>query len=249
VAEEIFGWPRAVITSILDWSRYVFSPLSLVRESILKNLHNDVSVLVYTYWLFPILLIIATDAVVLHFYGIEFKIDQAFTLLYLAFACLKLFFGAFILFGVLRIMRVKVTQGIVFLCFSIVVMYAPLFSWIGVPQAVHLYDVLTLLKAQNLGAADTLSYFWHHAREINETLAQPLPAIAPYLTMVSYAISLLSSMLVAECLAQMLEMQRPRAYIASAIASVLNYVPAILLGLFQIILVFAYIRDKFAVAP
>ena len=53
MAENILGWPQAVVTSILDWSRHVFSPLSLVRESIQSNLYNNVSLLVRTYWLFP----------------------------------------------------------------------------------------------------------------------------------------------------------------------------------------------------
>jgi hypothetical protein len=242
--ERAIGLSQTSIATVFDWARHVFSPLSLVRESLRQNLQSDIGALFRRYWITPIVLTIFTDAVVLHFYGIEFKSDPPLTLLYFTFGCLKIVLEAFVLFGLLRLMRAQVTQGIAFVCFSIVVTYAPLLGWIGVPQAVHLYDVLAFLRSQHLSVTDTITFFVSHAKEINEMLAQPVPAIVPYLGMASNAVNLLSAMLVAECLAQILRLGRGKAYAATAIASALNLIPAMLLGLFQIALIFAYIQAR-----
>jgi hypothetical protein len=240
----VVGLSQTIITTIFDWARHVFSPLSLVRESLRQNLQNDIGTLFGRYWITPIILTIVTDAVVLHFYGIEFKSDPSLTLLYFAFGCLKIVLETFILFGILRLMGVQVTQGIAFVCFSIAVTYAPLLGWIGVPQAVHLYDILVFLRSQHLSVTDTISFFVSHAKEINEKLAQPVPPIVPYLGMASNAINLLSATLVAECVAQILSLSRGKAYVATAIAFALNLFPAMLLGLLQIALIYAYIQAR-----
>jgi len=58
-------------------------------------------------------LILATDFVVLHFYGAEFATYWPLTFLYLAFVSLKLVFEAFILFAVLRLMKVLINPQVV----------------------------------------------------------------------------------------------------------------------------------------
>ena len=185
--------------SVFDWSRYIFAPLSLVRESMERNLHEDPRRLILNCWVFPALLTVCTNALVLHFYGIDFENERLVALGYVAFAGLKILAEAFILFGVLRMMHVDVTPGLTFVCFSIVVAYSPLFSWIGIQETVHSYDILALLKAEHLGVADSSSYMFSHAKEINEKLTVPIPAIVPYLAVASYAIYLFSATLVAEC--------------------------------------------------
>jgi hypothetical protein len=131
-----------------------------------------------------------------------------------------------------------------FVSFSIIVIYAPLFSWIGIPQAVHMYDLLSLLKSQHLGFADTISYFFAHVKEINQKLAYSVPVVILYINMAGVVIYLISATLLAECLSQMLHVERRKAYVATAIATTLNYIPAILVGLFQIAVVFASLSPQ-----
>jgi hypothetical protein len=57
--------------------------------------------------------------------------------------------------------------------------------------------------------------------------------------MAGIVIYLISTTLLAESVSQMLLVERRKAYVATAIATTLNYIPAILLGLFQIAVVFA----------
>jgi hypothetical protein len=240
----VIGVPSMLMMIVIDWGRYVFVPLSLVRESFEKNLQNDIGSLVRAYWGVPITLSVATDAVVLHLYGVSFFSDPAFSLLYLTLTILKFLFGAFILYGVLRLMNAPATQGIAFVCFSIFVIYSPLFAWGKIPQAVHVYDVLLLLKGQHLTIRDALSYFLTHAVEIDAQT--PVPTIAPIFRLLTYTISLFSSMMVAECLTQMiLTLTRTKAYVATAVATVLTSVPGVMLGIFQSILILAYISDAF----
>jgi hypothetical protein len=172
----MLNWPQNLFAALFAWMVHLFSPYSVIRESFEQNVQDSPRNVVGRFWFIPIVLILGTDFVVLHFYGAELATYWPLTLLYLAFVSLKMVFEAFILFVVLRLMNVRVSQGVAFVNFSIIVIYAPLFSWIGIPQAVHTYDLLTLLKSQHLNFADTISYFFEHAKEINEKLAYPLRA-------------------------------------------------------------------------
>jgi hypothetical protein len=245
-SEGTLGWLQAAIMAVFDWARYICAPLWLVRESIERNLHEDPRRLILNSWVFPVLLTIGTNALVLRFYGIDFENERLVALGFVVFAALKMLVEAFILFGVVRLMRAEVTVGLTFVCFSIVVVYSPQFSWIGIQETVHSYDILALLKAQHLGVADTISYFFDHAKEINEKLTVPIPAMVPYLAVASYAIYLFSTTLVADCLAQVFRLDRPKAYTATVIASVVNYLPVIVFGLFQVALTYAFMSNAFS---
>ena len=111
-SQRVFGWPQAMIAAVLSWFRNLFSPVSLVRESIEGNLQDDVVSLFARYWVVPIIVILATNAVILHQFGIELKSDPALFLLYMAIACGRLVFEAFILVCVLWIMGIRVPQGL-----------------------------------------------------------------------------------------------------------------------------------------
>jgi hypothetical protein len=181
---------------------------------------------------------------VLHFYGIELRTDPFLTLFYLAFASSKLILEALILFIVLRVMGEKVTQGVVFVCYSIAVTYAPLFGWIDIPTTVHTVDILELLRSQHLNLTDTAVYYFQHAKELNDKLGQPLPIVRPYLGVLTNGLYIISTMLVAECLAQVSNIAKPRAYIATALATILNIVPQMLVAQFWITLTFEFLTGS-----
>jgi hypothetical protein len=236
----MFGLPQAIITAVFDWARYLFAPLDLIRETSAQHLESNTGRLIVGYWSAPIVLCIVVDALVLRSYGIKLESDAELTLLYLTFAILKVLAGGYLLFLVLRLTGVKVTSGVTLLIFSITVVYSPLFSWIGIPQAAFTYGVAATLRAQNLGLSDALSYFLEHAKEISEQVGRPNQTIGQYLSMFSYGFYLLSTMLVAECLTQMVEVERRKAYVITAIGCALNLAPVFIFNLSQIALVFPY---------
>jgi hypothetical protein len=244
-----FGIPQAFLAPVFDWVVHVFSPLTMVRGCVAERLQEDVGKLLRTYWFFPILLTIVTDGIVLHFYGIELKSEPLFTLLYLTFAAIKLLIVAFILLGILRLMKVRTSQGLVFVCVTVITIYNPLFSWIGIPQSISMFTLLTILKTQHLGFEDTMKYMWNHAHSISLQTARPLQAMTPFLDVVSIIISLFSATLVAECLAQLLMLERRKAYVATAVASVLTLLPTMLFGTFQLMLIFAYLNGAGDAGP
>ena len=100
-----------------------------------------------------------------------------------------------------------------------------------------------------LGITDTLSYFIEHAKEIERKITLPISMVSPYLAVIATALSLLSATLVAECLSQFVKIDRPKAYIATAVASTLNLLPIIVFGAFRLTLVFAYLREGSANSP
>jgi len=183
------------ISPVISWWRFVFSPLSLIREG-LHNSDEDVGHIIRNYWAFPILLVVVTNGLALHFYGIELKSEPLLAVAYLTFAGLNIILDAFIFFVVLRFCGVAVSQRMAFLCFSIMAVYTPLFSWTNIPSTVHTFDLVSYLKAQHLSFNDAISFWFAQTKEINEKLSTPVPMLAPYLSSASAAVYLLSTTLV-----------------------------------------------------
>jgi hypothetical protein len=215
-----------------------------VREA-LDAAHGRLTVsgIIRGFWLFPILLILVTNGIVLRFYGIELKSEPLLAVVYLTFACFNIIADAFILFSVLRLSGVAAKQAEAFLCFSILAVYAPLFMWMNVPNTVHSFDIVTYLKAQHLSLKDTVIYFFKHAKEIGETLPGPLSALFPSLWIASYAVYLLATTLVAECVVHFMKADRLKAYMATGLASALTFIPQILVGAGEMVLLFMYAND------
>ena len=240
----MLNWPQSVITALFVWLVYLFRPYAAIGDIFEQKLQDSPSAIVGKFWFIPIALTLSTDFVVLRFFGADFANYWPLTLLYLAFVSLKLVFEAFVLFAVLHLMKVDVSPGMSFVCFTLIVIYTPLFSWIGIPQAVHMYDLVALLKSQHLNFADTITYFVAHATEINKKIAYSAPTVVLYINACGVVIYLISTTLVAEALSQMLDVGIRKAYVITAVATTLNYVPAILIGLFQIALAFASLSPQ-----
>lgn len=236
--------PQSIISALFAWLIQLFQPYSIIRSIFERNLQDNPSGIVGNFWLIPIVLLLGTDFIILRFYGLDFTSYWPLTFLYLAFVSLKLVFEAFVLFAVLRLMDVNVTPGMAFANFSLIVVYTPLFSWIGIPQAAHTYDLLSLLRSQRLNFADTITYLFAHAKEINEKLAYSAPLFVQDISVVGAVVYLISATLLAESISQMLNVGRPKAYVVTAIANTLNYIPAVLVGLFQIAAVYASLNPQ-----
>jgi len=236
----MLGLPQAITAALFDWARYLFAPFDVIRETIAQGLQNNTGRLIVGYWSAPIFLCIVTDALMLRSYGIRLESDTLLTLLYLTFGILKVLAGGYLLFLVLCLMRVRVSRGLALLIFSITVIYSPLFNWLGIPQAAYTYGVASALRAQNLGVADTLSYFLEHAKDISDQVGMPDTAVGQYLSMFSYGIYLLSTTLVAECVSQMLGVKKSKAYVITAVGCALNMLPIFIFNLSEVALVFPY---------
>ncbi|MGA2311769.1 MAG: hypothetical protein ABSF87_05295 [Xanthobacteraceae bacterium] len=107
----MLGMSQAIITALFDWARYLFAPFDLIRETATLGLENNTSRLIVGYWSAPIFLCIVADALVLRTYGIKLESDTVLTVFYLAFRVLRVLFGGYLLFAVLRLMNVKVSPG------------------------------------------------------------------------------------------------------------------------------------------
>jgi hypothetical protein len=239
----MFGWIHSFVSALFAWLTYVFFPISVIRDCLKGNLQDSPVRVMGGFWIAPVILMLVTNALILHFYGIELNSNPYLAIFYLVIPACGFVVEALILFVVLRAFGVKATLGLVFLCFSMFVIYAPINSWAQIANAIRSDELLVLLKSQHLSLSGTVLYLFQHATEINEQQLNntPLPKdVYYYAGMASGVIYLLSATLVAECVSQMLELQRPMAYLATAVVSAINLIPGIFLSLVQASMTFAF---------
>jgi hypothetical protein len=168
----------------LDWAQQLINPLNVVRCSLRENYHDDLSALFVKYWAFPIVLTFAANAVVFHIYNIEITQHLEFLILYLVSLSLKLFFAAFIIHATLKVVGLESKLGVVFLCYSIIVIYSPIMSCLVIPNTFNLYSMLKQIKDLHLDLITLYHYFFDHVGELTKNNIQTPKAFV-------YAISIL----------------------------------------------------------
>jgi hypothetical protein len=237
------GWINALISPVLSWLTYVYSPTTLIRECTTDNLRDSPIQVMAACWIAPITLMLVTNALVLHFYGIDLKSDPYLAVFYLVIPACAFVTEAFILYAVLKKIGAKITLSLAFICFSMMVIYAPINNWVQTANAIQGDELLALLKSQNLSLSESFLYLLQHAAEINKKISSEWFSgrIYYYAQMISVVIYLFSATLVAECVSQMLNLERPKAYVATAFASAINLIPGIFLALVQACVTFAFI--------
>jgi hypothetical protein len=239
-APSTSGWPFTIIAPVLNWIRSVFAPVAIVRECIKNNLQEDMPTLFGNYWAVPGMAILATNAFVLHQFGIELKSDPVLIALYLFVACMRLVFEAYVLVVVLGLLKLRVPQGLVLVCYTIAVVYAPLFSWLSIPASLHQHAILSFIKSQNVEAGELVSYFFKNIDEITRSTGPPFPKYWAEIGAANWCVNLISGTLIAECITQVGKVRRQRVYVAVFLAQVADVIPTILLTVIQLFITFSY---------
>jgi hypothetical protein len=239
-APSATGWPFTIIPPVFNWLRSFFAPVAIVRECIRNNLQDDTGNLFGQYWAVPGTAILTTNAFVLHLFGVEIKSDPVLIALYLVVACARLIFEAFVLVIVLRLLKVRVQQGLVLVCYTIAVVYAPLFNWLSIPASLHQHAILSFIKSQKIEAGDLISYFFANIEEITRSTGPAFPKYAVEIGAANWCVNLISGTLVAECLCQAGKVLRQRVYVAVFLAQIADVIPTFLLMLIQTFITFSY---------
>lgn len=233
---------KKLIESVSEWATLVFRPLELFTYVIRDKPGSDAIKVMTRFWWLPIFFTVLVDGATLHTFGIELNSEPVFSLAYTTISILKPFCEAILLYYVLRLMKIDITLELVFICYTMTVIYAPIFSWLKIPSLIQNYSLLVHLKSQHLDATGTFQYFTAHSKEIMKSISLPFPSVAPYLSSFSSVISLLASTLVAECISQSGEISRPKAYAATAVATAANVIPFAIFVSTQLLLVYAYLK-------
>jgi hypothetical protein len=241
-APSTTGWPFTIIPPVFNWLRSFFAPVAIVRECIKNNLQDDLTNLFGQYWAVPGMAILATNAFVLHQFGIEIKSDPVLIALYLLVACGRLIFEAFVLVIVLWLLKLRVQQGLVLVCYTIAVVYAPLFNWLSIPASLHQHAILSFIKNQNVETGDLFSYFFKNIEVITGSTGSAFPKYWAEIGAANWCMNLISGTLVAECISQAGNVRRQRVYVAVFLAQVADVIPTVLLTLVQTLITFSYMH-------
>jgi hypothetical protein len=147
---------------------------------------------------------------------------------------------AYVLVVVLGLLKLRVPQGLVLVCYTIAVVYAPLFSWLSIPASLHQHAILSFIKSQNVEPGDLVSYFFKNIDEITRSTGPPFPKYWAELGAANWCVNLISGTLIAECITQVGKVRRQRVYVAVFLAQVADVIPTILLTVIQLFITFSY---------
>ena len=236
--------PLALFAAVLNWLRGLLEPISVVRECIQKGLQGDKTSLFTQFWAVPVAVILVTNWFVLDVVHIEIKSRPVLFILYVFIACGRLILEAFILISVLRLFKLRIPSGLVLVCYTIEVVYAPLFSWINVPTSIRTHEMLLFMKSQNVTLENIIPYFFQHIDLINQNVGPPIPAYNAELAVASWCMNLLAATLVAECISQAGKIERRWAYICVILGQVGDILSTVGMTLAQIFLTFTYMNAQ-----
>jgi len=235
--EKVLEWP---IVAIFRWSQWIANPPKLISQCLSEGYQNDTPRLIKDYWTLPIFISVAVEAIVLTTYNIDLLSTPALLLIYLLSVCLRSFIAIAILFALLKMFHIRSDFGVVAICYTIAVVYAPVFSAFEIPSFSYSISILSKLKLENVSPYDLVTYLIQHNSEFQKSNPQygPLRIFSDLAAIVF----LISNMLVAECLAQALSNDRFKTYAAVWLASVAGFVPSIVLNLFRLYSLWHYIK-------
>jgi hypothetical protein len=136
--------------------------------------------------------------------------------------------GAFILLGVIKVFRILTDASIVLGSYTIFVIYSPIMALAGLPADYSRAVVFTIVKSQQLDLFSSLSYYLRGmAKPAADSIinGQFFVVTTYWLGLFSAALSLVETVLVAECLYQTTSTTRFNAYVAVTVASLFFVLP------------------------
>jgi hypothetical protein len=228
---------------IVDWAVHVFRPIEMVNQLVKKNYQDRLTETIYKFWLLPIGVSLLINAVILYSYGIDVEAHKAFSALTVVLDTVELVAECFILFGLLIAMGATVRVGDVFVCYTVIVIFSPLFTLLAAPNVYYRVSLLEQIKGQHLDFAASLKYFLNNAADlaklINEQLYFPGRPILGY----AYeTLNILLKVILAESLTQLLIFDRLKTYAAVCIASIISAFPLVISMLAQVWLIYSYLK-------
>jgi hypothetical protein len=232
---KLWDW---TIGSVIAWARQLASPSELVRSCLQES---DWMIVIAKFWAFPIVLSIAIDgALVLHAYGLDLHLQPTALLLYFVYTCLKWLIAATAIILLLKLFGLTSRFNVVVSCYTIVVIYAPIFSLSESPNAHYQLSVLSQVKAQHLDLIDSIKYLVLHVKEMKQPTVPG--SLLFVLANLEGVFVLVSSVFAAESLTQYLLNDRLKTYLAVWLSSLVSFFPTVLLTIFKTGVVYSYIK-------
>jgi hypothetical protein len=223
--ENLWKWP---IREIADWVHYLANPSELVVLCIQESKSGSRAV-VEKFWFFPIGCSMAINAVlVLRAYGFDIQSQAPALAIYFVYMCLKSLFGAIAITVLLSLFRFTPRRDIVFSCYTIVVMYAPIFSVLDCAGSYYQLEILSQIKAQHLDFADSFRFLRAHANEMKQSEIQA--TVITVSAQLESAMFVVANVLTAECLTRYLMNDRFKTYLAVWLSFFVSFLPTVALN-------------------
>jgi hypothetical protein len=200
-----------------------------MERCLAENAANGFQGVARKFWLFPIGLSIALDlALVFTAFGLKLESGGPAFALYLVYSCLKWFIGAAAISLLLKVFGQTARLDIVLACYTLFVIYAPIFSLCTSPNLYYEMWLALQLKAQNLDLVDTLSYVVAHAKDLKPSGVQNFMILAS--SQIVSAIFIIPSVLLSEILTNRLINDKVKTYLAVWLSSFVSLLPTVALN-------------------
>jgi hypothetical protein len=214
----------------INWLTNLFSPIDAIRDALVRR-YDDVKrlrKLVHSFWLFPILLSMALDGLVFFRFGINLVQNVPFLILYTTAVALRLLAGPAILFATLAALGARMRLGLIFVCYTVVVIYSPFVSVTDMPSSFVRFETVKDVLSQNLSFLDSLSYFRDNVAALNAKHPLDLGTLYRLFASAIGVLTLCVNVALAEVIVQAGKLDRVKAYVAVCWTGILMIFPQLI---------------------
>jgi hypothetical protein len=225
----------------LEWIFDCFKPIDTVKQAIQVQRQEGRTKFLGRFWAMPIVIALLLNVPIFRSVSLSVEHDTIMMGFLLLSDSVKQALGGFVLLAILRIFRIRLDTTVAMGCYTIFVIYSPIFALMELHETYIRDLVLVNIKAQHLELLDSLT-FWLGGK------AKPSPddvtnwpsviAITNWIYQIRNVFNLVEIVFVAECLSQIIAANRFRTYFAVTVGSFLFFVPAFLAAAVQAAVVF-----------
>jgi hypothetical protein len=213
----------------LEWSFQALKPLETIKRAITTQYVDGRITFLGRFWTFPILFTIALNLPIFRTLGLDIDHDVVSMGFILLSTSIKQALGGFLLWLILRIVRVEANLSVVLGCYTIYVIYSPFIALLELPANYIKYNMLINLKSQHLSILDSLG-FWLDGRAavpMNDIVKSTwFMTVAVVVDFISPIVNLIEIVIVSEGVVQFMNGDRFRTYCAVTIGSFIFVIPA-----------------------
>jgi hypothetical protein len=225
--EKYLNWS---LETIGDWATQLTNPPNALNRYVIESSRYGFRGVVRRFWLFPIIFSIFLDTVlVFSAFGSDLQSKGPAFALYLVYTFLKWFIGAGLIHLLLNCFRQTSNFNIVVACYTIFVIWAPIFSLLESPGLYNQMWLVSQLRSRQLDLVGTIKYLMDHANELKQP--EFWSFATTLLWQVESAIFLIVGVFVAESLTTRLLNDRVKTYLVEWLSSVISLLPLAILNM------------------
>lgn len=233
------------VVSSVEWLWYCARPLDVVADAVATQRSEGRRAFIVKFWVAPIVVTLLFNIPVLKSLSIDVDRSAFAIATLLLSVSLNQVFGGIILISIIKIFNIKAESTVALACYTLFVVYSPVTAIFGLPASYSRGLIVAGVKAQQLGLMDSFSYF---LRGLAKPAEDSIVSYAFYIGMnnvfalMNWALSMVESVIAAECLAKLTDVTRFRAYLAVTAASFLFVLPGIVAMFLQLIVIWTWTK-------